>query len=109
MVERDIRHMIANVQCLLPARLHTTRHVQLVWRHDNIFPTQANQVGVCFVLNDYSDDPDTSVYTVGQNVLLPTESAKQTPLTPTDFQPLLTSRKVVFLTIMPWMTTTNHV
>ena len=34
---------------------------------------QANQVGVCVVLNEYSDDPDTSAYMVGQNVLSPTE------------------------------------
>ena len=37
---------------------------------------------MCFVLNDYSDDPDTSAYMVGQNVPLPTESARQTLLTP---------------------------
>ena len=37
---------------------------------------QVNQVRVCFVLNDYSDDPDTSAYVVGQDVPLPTESAK---------------------------------
>ena len=35
-----------------------------------------------FILNNYSDDPDTSVYMVGQNVLLPMESAGQTLLTP---------------------------
>ena len=46
-------------------------------------PNQAIQVGLCFVLNDYSDDPDTSVKMVGQNIALPTESAKQTPMTPT--------------------------
>ena len=38
---------------------------------------------MCFVLNEYSDDPDTSAYMVGQNVLLPTEPTEQTPLTPT--------------------------
>ena len=42
---------------------------------------QANQVGVCFVLNDCSDDPGTSAYMVGQNVPL-MESARQTLLTP---------------------------
>ena len=31
--------MIAIVQCLPPARLRKIRHVQLVWRHDNILPT----------------------------------------------------------------------
>ena len=43
--------------------------------------SQANQVGLCFVLNEYSDDPDTSAYMVGQNVPLPKESARQTPWT----------------------------
>ena len=37
---------------------------------------------MCFVLNDYSDDPDSSAFMVGQNVPLPTELARQTPLTP---------------------------
>ena len=44
---------------------------------------QANQAGVCFVLNEYSDDPDTPAYTVGQNVHLPSEGTEQIPLTPT--------------------------
>ena len=43
---------------------------------------RANQDGVCFVLNDNSDHPDTSACMVAQNVLLPTESVKQTLLTP---------------------------
>ena len=76
--------MITNVQCLCPALLHKIRHVQLVWRHDNNLPSkQANQAGVCFVLNKNSDDPDTSTYMVGQNVPLPTETTEQIPLTPT--------------------------
>ena len=73
-------HIIADVQCLLSAK---TRHVQLVWATRQHLFNQANQVGVCFVLIDYSDDRDTSAYTVGQHVPLPTESAKQTPLTST--------------------------
>ena len=32
--------MIANVQCVLPARLHKLRHVQLILRHDNNLPTK---------------------------------------------------------------------
>ena len=44
---------------------------------------QSNQVGVCFVLNDNSDDTDTSSNMVGINVPEPTESSKQTLLTPT--------------------------
>ena len=39
---------------------------------------QANQAEACFVLNDFSDGPNTSSYLVGQNV--PTE---QIPLIPT--------------------------
>ena len=44
--------MITNVQCLLQAHLHkiTTRQQPA---------NQANQAGVCLVLNEYSDDPDT--------------------------------------------------
>ena len=37
---------------------------------------------MCFILNDYSDDPDASVYMVRQNVPLPSESVGQTLLTP---------------------------
>ena len=55
------------------ARVTTPQHLS----------NQANQVGMSFVLNDDSDDPDTSAYIVGQNVPLPTESARQTLLTPT--------------------------
>ena len=44
---------------------------------------QANKIGVCFVLDDYSDDPVTSAFMVGHNVPLPVKPAKQTPLTPT--------------------------
>ena len=36
-----------------------------------------------FVLNEYSDDPDTSAYMVGLNIPLPTETTEQIPLTPT--------------------------
>ena len=55
------------------ARMATRQHLS----------NQANQVGVCFVLNECSDDPDTSAYMVGQNVPLPTEPTEQIPLTPT--------------------------
>ena len=82
-VERDIGKMVANVQCLLPARLHKTRHVQLVCATRQHLTSHANQVGVYFVLNEYSDDPDTSALVVGQNVPLPTEATEQIPLTPT--------------------------
>ena len=40
------------------ARMATRQHLS----------NQANQVGVCFVLNEYSDHPDTSAYMYGQNV-----------------------------------------
>ena len=38
------------------------------------------QAAVCFVLNEYSDDPDKSAYMVGQNVALPTEATEHIPL-----------------------------
>ena len=44
---------------------------------------RANRIGACFVLNEYSDDLDTSADMVGQHVLLPTETTEQMPLTPT--------------------------
>ena len=43
----------------------------------------ANQGEVRLNLNDYSDDSGTSAFMVGQNVLVPTESVKQTPLNST--------------------------
>ena len=55
------------------ARITTQQHLS----------NHAKKVGMCFVLNDYSDDPDTSAYMVGQNVPLPTKPAGQTLLTPT--------------------------
>ena len=58
-----------------------TRTVRMATRQQ--FSNQANQAGVCFVLNEYSDDPDTSAYMVSQNVPLPTEATEQIPLTPT--------------------------
>ena len=76
--------MIATVQCLLPVRPHKknqTRTARMATRQH--LTNQANQAGVCFVLNEYSDDPDTSAYMVGQNVPLPTEATEQIPLTPT--------------------------
>ena len=36
-----------------------------------------------FVLNEYSDDPDTFAYVVGLNIILPTETTEQILLTPT--------------------------
>ena len=44
---------------------------------------RANQIGACFVLYQYSDDPDTSAYMVGQHVPLPGDATEQVPLTPT--------------------------
>ena len=55
------------------ARMATRQHLS----------NQANQAGECFVLNEHSDDPDTSAYMVGQNVPLPTKPTELTPLTPT--------------------------
>ena len=55
------------------ARIATRQHLT----------NQANQAGACFVLIEYSDDPETSAYMVGQNVPLPKEATEQIPLTPT--------------------------
>ena len=44
---------------------------------------RANHIGARFVLNDYSDDPDTSAYIVGQHVPLQTETTEHVPLNPT--------------------------
>ena len=40
---------------------------------------RANQIGACFIHDEYSDDPDTSAYMVGQHVPLPTETTEQIP------------------------------
>ena len=66
-VEKDIGRMIAS-GAMSPsssssqnrtrtARMTTQQHLS----------SQAKKVTMCFILNDYSDDPDTSVYMVGQN------------------------------------------
>ena len=47
---------------------------------------RANQAQVCFVLHEYSDDPDTSAYMVGQNVPLRTEATEQTPFDSDSFR-----------------------
>ena len=43
----------------------------------------SEEIGACFVLNEYSDDPDTSAYMVRQRVPLPGEATEQVSLTPT--------------------------
>ena len=43
---------------------------------------RAKQIGACFVLNEYSDDLDTSACMVGQHVPLP-GATEHLPLTPT--------------------------
>ena len=86
------------------ARVSTRQHLS----------NQANQVGVCFVLNDYSDDPATSTYMVGQNVPLPLESVKQTRLTPTASAAVDTKKGGIFdVRAMddndePWLNETDH-
>ena len=76
-VERDIEQTIANssyTQNQTPtARMATRQHLT----------NRANQAAVCFVLYEYSEDPDISAYMVGQNVPLPTEASEHVPLTPT--------------------------
>ena len=44
---------------------------------------RANQLAACFVLDEYSDDPDTSARVVGQHVPLVGEATEQVPFTPT--------------------------
>ena len=66
---------------------------------------QTKQIDVYFVLNDYSDDPDTSAFVVGQDVPLPKESARQTPFA-SDASTAVDTKKG-FSTFTPWMTTMN--
>ena len=86
------------------ARVATRQHLS----------NQANQVGVCFVLNDYMDDLDTSAYMVGPNVPLPAESAKRTPLTPTASAAADTEKGDIFDDHAmddndePWSSETHH-
>ena len=67
--------MIENVQCLPPGRLHKKKktHTGRMATRQHL-TSQAIQAGMCFVLNEYSDAPDTSAYMVGQNVPLPTDA-----------------------------------
>ena len=75
--------MIANVQCLLPARLHKTRHAQLVWRHDNILPAKRIRPEcVSFLTNTVTIQIHPHLWLV-KTVPKPTESTEQVPLTPT--------------------------
>ena len=75
---------------------------------------QANQAGMCFVLNEYSDDPDTSAYMVGQNVPLPTEATEQilltsTPSAATDIKNTATfNDRVMDDNNEPWATEADH-
>ena len=54
------------------ARMATRQHL----------PTKRTRFERVFVLNNYSDDPDTSACMVGQNVPLPTEPTEQTLVIP---------------------------
>ena len=106
--------MIANVQCLLPARLRKIRHVQLVWRHDNIFPTKRTRLEcVLFSTNTVMilvHPPIWSVktYNYQRNQLNRHLWLRQPP-------PLLTSRKGVYFVDHamddndePWLSETDH-
>ena len=68
------------------ARMATQQHLS----------NTANQVEVCFILNDYSDDSSTSAFMDGQNVLVPTESVKQTPLNSTASAAVDTKKGCIF-------------
>ena len=54
-----------------------TRTARMATRQQHT--NQVNQAKVCFVLNEYSDDPDTSAHMVGQNIPLLTEATEQIP------------------------------
>ena len=71
------------MHCLPPLNLHKIKHVQLVWPHDSNLPTERIKLERVFVLNEYSDDPDTSACMVGQHVPPPGEATEQVSLTPT--------------------------
>ena len=60
---------------------HQTRTGGVATRQQST--NQANQAGAFFVLDENSDDPDTSTCMVGPNIHLPTETTEQIPLTPT--------------------------
>ena len=106
--------MIANVQCLLPARLRKIRHVQLVWRHDNIFPTKRTRLE-CVLFSTTTvmilvHPPIWSVktYNYQRNQLNRHLWLRQPP-------PLLTSRKGVYFVDHamddndePWLSETDH-
>ena len=89
-----------------------TRTARLATRQQ--FTDRANQTEVCFVLHEYSDDPDTSAYMVGQNVPQPKEATEQIPLTPTasaavDIKNTATfNDRVMDDNDEPWATETDH-
>ena len=65
-VERDIGQMIGRASSSSSTQ-NQTRTARTATRQH--LTSQAIQGGVCFVLNEYSDDPDTSANMVGQNDL----------------------------------------
>ena len=74
---RRMRELKANIECRACGRKeHWVRPRQQL-------TDRANQFGACVVLNEFSDDPDTSAHMVGQHVLLVGEATEQVPLTPT--------------------------
>ena len=72
-------HWAQDRQCSTSSTQNQTRTARMSARQH--LSNQVNQVGMCFVLNDYSDHPDISAKMVGLNVPLQTESAKRTPMT----------------------------
>ena len=75
---------------------------------------RVNQTVVCFVLDEYSDDPDISAYMVGQNVPLPPEATEHIPFTPTASAAVYTKNGVNFNDRVmndndePWATEADH-
>ena len=95
-----------------PSTQDQTRAARMATRQQ--LSNQANQVGVCFVLNQYSGDPDTSADMVGRNVPLPTEPTEQIPLTPTASAAVNIKNTATFdVRVMddndePWATEADH-
>ena len=78
------------------ARMATRQHLT----------NQADQAWVCFVLNEYSDDTDTSAYMVGQNVPLP---IKPTASTAVDIKNTATfNDRAMHDNDDPWATEADH-
>ena len=75
-----------------------TRTVRMATRRH--LTNRANQAGVCFVLNEYCDDPDTSAFWLVKTYFCRQKRPNRFPQSTSRTQPLST--------IAPWPTTTNR-